>query len=59
MERKIKLTKKELNAKLNQAYLEGYTAGIDAGKQYSLFEKNTINAIREALGLPPIKKKTE
>lgn len=53
---RVILTKKELNARVNRAYLAGYDAGYSAGKQWSIFESTTINGFREALGLPPIEK---
>lgn len=54
MGRKIKFTEKELEALINRAYLDGYNKGFSAGKQYAIFENNTINSIRDAFGLPPI-----
>jgi hypothetical protein len=52
--RKIKLTEKELNAKLNQSFLKGYNSGYNAGVIDGLFKKHTPNQLRELLGLNPI-----
>ena len=54
MERKIKLTEKELNAKINQAYLDGYNLGVTHGEQSAIFKANSIDAIRSVFGLPPL-----
>lgn len=56
---RVILTKKELNARENRAYFEGYNQGYSAGKQWSIFESTTLNAFREAIGLPPIADKSE
>jgi hypothetical protein len=56
--RKIKLTEKELNAKLNQSFLKGYNSGYNAGLNEGLFGKYTPNQIREVLGLNPIIEKS-
>lgn len=45
------LTEKAYNAAINKAFLEGYEEGRKQGKGEALFEKNTVNQIREALGL--------
>ena len=58
-ERKIKLTEKELNAKINTAYLEGYKDGVEHAEEVALFKKHTINEIRNIFGFPEISKREE
>ena len=57
MRRKIKLSEKELNAKVNRAYMEGYTLGYETGQRDALFRRLTPNMIRNILDLPIIKNK--
>lgn len=51
---KIKLTEKECNAIVNQAYIEGYRAGYHAGTADSVLQRVTANEFRTFIGLPPI-----
>ena len=57
MFRKIKLTKKELEAKLTSAYVDGYKIGYRYGQESAVFSSNSPNFIRKVIGLPPIEKK--
>lgn len=59
MEKRTRITSKELNALINNAYLEGYHDGYAAAERESVFKCNTINDIRKALGLPEITKREE
>lgn len=59
IKQKIILTEKEFNMKINKAYLRGYEQGKSAGRQEELFEKYSINHIREAFGMSPIGQKIE
>lgn len=50
-----KIDKEKCDSLINKAYLEGYRAGVEYGKQEAIFKKHSPNEIREALGLDPIK----
>lgn len=54
MRRMIKLTEEEFNAKINQAYLDGYNLGVTHGEQSAIFKASSIDAIRSEFGLPPL-----
>lgn len=44
----------QLNAAINQAYMQGYELGKAAGERDAIFKKYTTNDLRAALNLPPI-----
>lgn len=51
------LTERQYNAALNRAFWEGYKTGWANGEKNAVLHNNSINFIREKLGLPPIAKK--
>lgn len=53
------ISKKELNARINKAYMEGYSNGKNAGRLEMLCEQNTLNQLRMAMGLEPIKEEND
>ena len=53
--RDIVISKKEYDAMINKAFMEGYDLGLRTGRQEGFMAKNTPNDLREILGLPPLK----
>ena len=45
---------KELESAHLRGFMEGLDKGYMRGRESSIFEKHTINEIREACGLPPM-----
>lgn len=55
-ERKIKLTEKELNKKINASFMEGYNLGYRTGREDALINNYSVNRLRELVCLKPIDK---
>lgn len=52
------ITNKELNARINKAFLQGKNVGLREAKKQELNEKFSPNDIRRLFGLPDIKTET-
>lgn len=50
----IVMSEKEFNAKVNGAYLEGYSSGYSAGEKSGLMKRYSPNQLRAIFDLPPI-----
>ncbi len=57
--KKITLTKKEYNALVNNAYIQGYEMGKKQGEQDAFFKNHTINDVRKLLGMTALNEKNE
>lgn len=51
----IVISKKDYDALMNKAFMEGYELGHRAGLQEGFMCKNTPNDVRKCLGLEPLK----
>lgn len=51
----IVISKKDYDAAINKAFMEGYKLGLQAGRQEGLMAKITPNELRKYLGLEPLK----
>lgn len=54
-ENNIVISKKDYDATITKAFMEGYNLGLQAGRQEGLMAKMTPNELRNYLGLGPLK----
>lgn len=50
----MRISKREFNAAINQAYMRGYNQGLSTGRQEAVWKRNSINDIRKAFGFGPL-----